>query len=418
MTNTLRVFLYELSRNFRRRGYLFTTFGLPVLLIALVYGAQLIGNSGTRQTPETMVSTLNFDFRGIQRAGFVDESGLFTDTASTTRMRQFASRDEARAALEAGEIDALYLLPADYVEGGDVQLVIPGLDLNRVTSAPVRQLVFERFADQANPTLLERLRTPSVVNLVDLTRASEVDDGAVRNEDTSFALVYGFAILFMLTVFGTSGYLMQSVIEEKESKLVEVLISSVRPTQLLSGKILAMGVLGFFQITVWIAIGVGWIALQGDQFAIIAPFLAAVRIPLDALPLVAVYFLLGYLLFAAVFGAIGALSNSLQEGPQLSTVFVLPALAPLFALTLFISDPNSTIPFILSIFPVTAPMAMTMRVVATAVPLWQVAISLLLLGLTVWGAFWMAGRLFRVQTLLAGQTPKVREIPGLIFGKS
>jgi ABC-2 type transport system permease protein len=211
---------------------------------------------------------------------------------------------------------------------------------------------------------------------------------------------------------------MQSVIEEKESRLVEVLISSVRPGQLLSGKILAMGVLGLFQIAVWIGISLALMMLQRDQVAAVVPFLTSLRIPLDALPILAIYFVLGYLIFAAEFGAIGAISNSLQEGPQFSIIFVLPALAPLFFLTAFVADPNGGLATFLSIFPFTSPMSMTMRSVITAVPAWQVVLSIALLAVTVWATFWIAGRLFRVQTLLAGKAPKVYELPRLIFGKS
>lgn len=422
MTNIARVFMYELVRNFRRKGYLFTTFGLPLLVIALFYGYQFLssrGASSSANTTEAIAETVDtFSSRGVRKAGYVDPQSVFNG-AESENLSVYTSQEQAKAALEVGEIDAVYVLAPDYAESGNILQIIPSMQPDKITNGPIEQLVFEQFTSEVDETLLNRLRNPMWINTVDLQReAAAGGDDVVRNEDTNFALAYGFAMLFMLTVFGTSGYLMQSVIEEKESRLVEILISSVRPVQLLSGKILAMGLLGLFQIAAWIGISLGLMLFQRDQVAAVVPFLTNLRIPLDALPILAIYFVLGYLIFAAEFGAIGAISNSLQEGPQFSIIFVLPALAPLFFLTAFVNDPNGSLPTFLSIFPFTSPMSMTMRSVITSVPPWQVALSIVLLALTVWVMFWIAGRLFRVQTLLAGKAPKMRELPGLIFGKS
>lgn len=423
MINITRVFTYEIVRNFRRKGYLFTTFGLPLLMIALFYGYQFLSNRSapTSQNATELASEVvnSFNFRGIQKAGYVDPNAVFNGAESES-LSVYESEVTAKAALEAGEIDVIYVLEPDYIDTGNVREIIPRMQPDMIASGPLQQLVFDQFTSEIDEGLLNRLRNPMFLNEVDLQREAATDTGeeVVRNEDTNFALAYGFAILFMLTVFGTSGYLMQSVIEEKESRLVEILLSSVRPVHLLTGKILAMGVLGLFQIAAWIGISLALLVFQRDQVAAVAPFLTSLRVPLDAIPILAIYFLLGYLMFAAIFGAIGAISNSLQEGPQFSVIFILPALAPLYLLTAFLSDPNGSLPTFLSIFPLTAPLSMTMRSVITAVPAWQVVLSIVLLAITVWGMFWMAGRLFRVQTLLAGKAPKAREIPKLIFGKS
>jgi ABC-2 type transport system permease protein len=262
---------------------------------------------------------------------------------------------------------------------------------------------------------LLRLQTPVILNQVDLQRSEDTGD-AVRNADSNMVLVYFFSIAFLMTVFGTSGYLMQSVIEEKETRVVEILITSVRPTQLLTGKVLSLGLLGLFQVLVWIVAALFVVNLQGASLTAISA-LTGLRIPLDTLPLLLVYFTLGYLLFAAIFGGIGAISGSLQEGPQIAIIFTLPAVIPFYVFPIFTATPNDTLPVILSIIPITAPLAMVMRSVVTVVPAWQIALSIGLLALSVIAAFWMAGRLFRVNTLLSGKVPKLREIPRLIFGR-
>jgi ABC-2 type transport system permease protein len=121
-------------------------------------------------------------------------------------------------------------------------------------------------------------------------------------------------------------------------------------------------------------------------------------------------------MFAALYAAVGALSSSMREGPQYAVIFTLPAVAPLWFLSLFAADPNGTVPLVMSFIPITAPLAMTSRLVATDVPAWQIALSLALLALGALGAMWFSSRLFRVQTLLAGQFPRLKDLPGLLRG--
>jgi ABC-2 type transport system permease protein len=407
-----KVFSYEIVRNARRRGYLFTTFLLPVLVILLSLAVQFFASRDQPDTPEEVTEELQFDFGGIETAGYVDESGIFASESDD--LRAYPDVASAEAAMEAGEIDTVYVIAPDFAETGEVQQIVPEITLNSISEQPVRKLMFDLVGETLPAPVLARLEYPASINIVNLQRAPAADD-AVSNEDTDFALVYGFAILFLMTVFGTSGYLMQSVIEEKENRLVEILISSIRPLELLVGKVLALGTLGLLQVVAWIAIGVAYFTLQNN--AGVTTFLTGVRIPLDALPILIIYFILGYLMFAAAFGAVGAISNSLSEGPQFSIIFSIPVILTFYAFPAFISTPNAALPTFLSLFPLTSPLGMVMRSVVTPVPAWQVAVSLALLLLGVIAMFWMAGRMFRVQTLLSGSVPKLRELPKLIFSR-
>src|SRR5262249_51778239 len=134
----------------------------------------------------------------------------------------------ASAALTAGAIDAYYIIPADYLKTGDVTLVVPKFNLNLVNDAPVRQLILTHLASNVqNKDLFARLLQPSDVNEVNLQRDAS---GQTKSSfDSDFAVVYIFAIVLMMSVFLTNGYLMQTVIEEKETRLIEILISTMRP---------------------------------------------------------------------------------------------------------------------------------------------------------------------------------------------
>ncbi len=427
MNNLSRVFVYELLRNGRRRAYLFTTFGFPLLLIVLfqVLGSLGGDDSGPMMDPtaqvEALVDAVGFDFD--MTVGYVDLAGYFSSGFENEQLVRFDDEESAAAAMESEAISTYYIIQPDYADTQAVTLVVPSLTFLNVTQEPLRQLLFEEAGDSIPDELKPRLVNPANVREISVTRASDAvgstgDTETVRNEDADFVLVYGFGILYMVTVFATSGYLMQSVIEEKESRLIEVLLSSLRPLQLLVGKVLALGLLGVLQITVWIAIGLGFAALQGGALSAALPLFQGISVPPMAAFVLPIYFILGYLSFAAVFAAIGALSSSMSEGPQMSTIFILPALAPFFVLGTFVSDPNGGLAVFMSLFPITSPLAMSMRVVSVPVPLAEVLLSVGLLALTDLLLFWMAARLFRVQTLLAGQMPKLRQIPGLIFSRS
>jgi ABC-2 type transport system permease protein len=404
------VFRYELKRNLLRKGFLISTFGIPLLGFIVFFGYQLFFSPGS---PEEQMAELEFSLRGIETAGYVDYSGEFPQPQALAGM-MIAYEDEAgaQAALDAGEIDVYYIIAEEYMETGSVRLIAPHFTPSHLTEAPIRQLLFGRVMELVNPPTLQRLYTPAVIETIQLQPDEE--EGVTRDFGVDFALVYGFAIIFMLALFGTNGYLMQTVIEEKETRLIEILISSVRPIQLLTGKVLAMGLMGLFQVAVYVSSVFIITTLAANMPGFAGTFLANITFPVGALPLLLVYFVLGYLMFAAIFGAIGALSSSMSDGPNLALIFTFPAVGPLYFLSVFIDNPHSPVAVIMSLFPLTAPMTVIMRLSITSVPAVQVALSIAILVLTIIFMLWVAGRLFRVQTLLAGQRPKLREIPRLI----
>lgn len=414
-----RVYFYELRRNFRRKGFLFTTFGIPLIGFLLFFGYRVITDLNARNAaanPDSQeAADQQPDFEGIKQAGYVDLSGQFGDTGATKGfLSRYADETAAQSALERGDIDVYYVITADYLETGDVTLVMPRLSINQLSSAPLRQLILQELSKGVDADLFKRLLHPADIKEINLQR-----DASGQTESdfgTDFTVVYLFAIVLMISTFTTNGYLMQSVIEEKENRLIEILISSVRPTELLAGKILALGTLGLTQVAAWLGAVflLGRLAV-GDS----SPALAALgNIPLEPgrVLILLLFFVGGYLFFAAAFGMIGAISNSMQEGPQYVAIFTLPAVLPLYFLALFISTPDAPLPVIMSLFPVTAPLAMVMRISITTVPAWQIILSFALLGLLDLGMIWLAGKLFRVQTLLSGQTPKLRDLPKLLWG--
>ncbi|MCL4256605.1 MAG: ABC transporter permease, partial [Anaerolineae bacterium] len=241
---------------------------------------------------------------------------------------------------------------------------------------------------------------------------TEADARVVNEEDNNSAVTI-FAIIFVLALFGTNGYLMQTVIEEKETRLIEILLSSLTPLALLTGKILALGVLGLLQLVIYVGVLLIGMQLFGGDLS----FLSAINLSAGTIIILVIYFVLGYLFFAAAFGAVGAISTSITEGPALATVFILPAMLPFLISSTFAQDPNGGVAVFMSLFPITSPMAMVMRTSVTDVPVGELILSIGILTVTVVGMLWFAARLFRQHTLLAGAGFKLRDIPRLVFGK-
>ena len=414
-----QVFTYELKRNIRRKGYLFTTFGIPLIAFVVLFGYRAISQANAANKPPELsdgaaVESQGPQFSGIKHAGYVDLTGKFSDPGDMDKILvRYDDEATAAAAMAAGEIEAYYVIPADYFNSGDVSLIVPKFNLNLATDAPIRHMILNNLASGIkNQDLFNRLLNPSNLDEINLQR----DASGQKKSDFSadFVVVYVFAIALMMSVFLTNGYLMQTVVEEKETRLIEILVSTMRPTQLLAGKILAFGLMGLLQIVVWVGalflIG-KWVA--GDVASPLAAF-GAISLGADKVLLLLLYFIFGYLFFAAGYGMIGAISSSMQEGPQFAVIFTLPAAIPFYFLAVFITTPDAPLPTILSLIPITASLSMVMRVTLTTVPLWQIVLSLGLLIILDIVMIWLAGRMFRVQTLLAGQTPRLRDIPRLL----
>ncbi|GAB4520385.1 MAG: ABC transporter permease [Anaerolineae bacterium] len=406
---TWTIFSYELNRNVRRRSFLFSTFILPVIAAFLIVGLPLLTQGGGNGGDDAEDSTDEVVFEGIETAGYVDAAGAFAPVEGPTADVLIAYPDEAaaQAALEADEIDVYYLIPEDYLENGDVTVVLPRFSIGQITSAPINQLLYSQL-DVAPETLM-RLANPANIEAVDVSTG---EGSQFSNDEVNNTLTQVFALLLVFTLFGTNGYLMQSVIEEKETRLVEILLSSVRPLHLLVGKILALGLLGLLQLVVYVGVIIVASELAGQE-----SIYGNLNISLNVWIIVVVYFILGYLLFAALFGAVGAISTSISEGPTYTVFFVLPAMSPWFFATAFALEPNGPLATGMSLFPLTSPLAMVMRFAVTEdIPLVEVLLSIAILVVSIVVMMWFAGRLFRVTTLLSGKVPRLSDLPKLVRG--
>jgi ABC-2 type transport system permease protein len=251
-----------------------------------------------------------------------------------------------------------------------------------------------------------RLSDPMDLTLRSTGGALELSE---ENLMIAFIMPYIFAMIFMMATMVTSQFLMLGVVEEKESRVMEILVTSSTPEQLMAGKVLGLGGLALTQLGVWAVAGLGIAAFSGPD-SVVAQVL---KLPPGFLVVVIIYFLLGFIFMSSVMAGIGASVTAEQEGRQLNQIVSLVFVAPVIAGFAFIIDPNGTIPVILSLIPFTAPVSMMMRLPMAAVPLWQILLSMALLVLATVLAVWVSARVFRLGMLMYGKRLRLRDMLGV-----
>jgi ABC-2 type transport system permease protein len=215
----------------------------------------------------------------------------------------------------------------------------------------------------------------------------------------------------MTTLYGVA--VMRSVLEEKTNRIAEVLMSTIRASHLMAGKIIGVGSAAVVQVLIWVAISAVLVNVAprlGGGFAIPAPALQALDVSLGTGVLLFLYFLLGFFLYASVFAIVGAAVTSEQEAQSVQFLALVPMIAPMLFLETILNAPLGGVATVLGIVPFTAPITMPMRMAVTQIPAVQVIASLVLLAAGIAAVAWIAGKVYRVGILSTGKRPSLSEL--------
>jgi ABC-2 type transport system permease protein len=401
---------HEYLTNVKRLGFIIMTAIVPALGVLGLLAATIFGGEA-RQIGEFLERQLT----GGKPNGVIDLSGTFTPIQADYQENFILYPDEAAAvvALEAEEISNALLIPEDYLETGKVIVLTRGSGFGAAEvsdSAEVRAFFVDHLlAGRVDTEIRRRAAEP-------LRAEPRVISGGRTQGEGPLSFVFTFVVPYILsfflimTVFVSSGYLLRSVAEEKETRVVEIVISSVRPMELMAGKVIGLGALGLTQVLVWLLSAV---AFSGGLVAIVAAA-GAFLIPTRVLVLGVVYYLLGYTLYAILMAGIGALGTTMQESQQLAGIFSFFAAIPYMLSGFLFANPNVLLARVLSFFPLTAPTMMMLRLPLAEVPWVDVAGSIAVLIVFIPLALWVGAKLFRVGLLIYGQRPTLKEIWGII----
>lgn len=397
---------HEFLSTLKRRSALFVIFGLPLLTILLLAGLNALirsqsgpggGDARAAAAGEMVRSFISDEDPDEQRRpmGLVDETGRLLPLShpAAAMFAPFPDLAAARAAYEAEEIRGYYRAPADYLETGQIFFYADTFSFQNAHRQMLYRLLARGYGVET--AVLTRLIQPwSSLTEVDLSGETATE----RNTAGALLVGLGVALLFYLTAMGASGYLLQSLGKEKENRVLEILVASTRPLYLLLGKVVGLGAIGLLQMAVWSAIAFPfWRGETALLAALPRPALTAA----DWL-LIILHFLVGYLVYASLLAGLGAVAPGPKEISQYSVLVMLPSFIPLFFSSVLIAAPNDPWGVALSLFPLTAPIAMPMRLAGTAVPPWQWLASLGIGMGTAVAVLGLAARLFRGRVLLSG----------------
>jgi ABC-2 type transport system permease protein len=394
MNKMLTVARREYLYNLRRKSFLFAVFGVPIFTFVVWFIVFAV------------IADDEENLEQVGQVGYADQSGVLADAvypeAHPDLFVPYETEDETRAALDAGEIGAYFVLPEDYLETGEVEMVSFGSIPEALEDAIETFLLTNLSRELSADVPLERIQDP-----VDLT-IQVADSGRTLTEANLPALIFIpliFAFVFLMASNVTSGFLMNGIVEEKANRIMEILVTSVTPTQMFLGKILGLGALGLTQVVIW---GVaGLLLIQAGQAI---PFLSGVTFPTDMMILFVVYFILSYFLLASLMAGLGAVAGSEEESRQYSGILSLVFVIPFFFLTTLISEPNGPVAIALTLIPFTAPMTTLLRYGLSTVPTWQLIASLIILLVTALLVVWLSSRIFRWALLLYGKRVGPREL--------
>ena len=398
---------HEYLTNVKRLGFIIMTAIVPALgavglLLVTILGGEF------RQIGDFLARQVVGEEKPL---GVVDDSGLFSPLQADYRedFVLYQSEEAAGDALEAAQISEALLIPEDYLETGKVIVLTQGSGFGAAEvgdSSRIRAFFVDHLlAGRVDPQVRERAVSPL------RPEAKVISNGQTRGEGPlsfvfSFVVPYVLSFFLIMTIFVSSGYLLRSVAEEKETRVVELVISSVRPVELMAGKVAGLGALGLTQVLIWL---ISTVAFSGGLVALLAAA-GAVLIPARVMILGVVYYLLGYTLYAILMAGIGALGTTMQESQQLAGVFSFFAAIPYMLSGFLFVNPNALVARVLSFFPLTAPTMMMLRLPLAEVPWVDVVGSVAVLLVSLPAALWVGAKLFRVGLLIYGKRPTLREI--------
>ena len=425
MQKILLILQSEFWRRARSTAFVVATLLVPVFLIGISVLPTLLIYVGESQGDVETIAVV--DETEMLLSALQEEAAEGNSFAFT---RADAPTDSLRARTLRGELDAYLLLPATILEGEGTPEYFSGESGG--ISGPIR---LENLVERTvrNVRLSER-NVPSEVRAImdanlNLKASTITEEGTESQSALSGFLGLMMALTVYLAVFVYGQYVMQGVIEEKSNRVVEVVVSSVKPFELLMGKVLGIGSLGLVQMIIWVTLAGAGLTFGGTLVALfidpadlgIAPdasseaVMDAAGITLPTVPIdVVVWFILffigGYLLYASLFAAVGSAVEQQQDAQNLLYVVLVPLMVPIIAAGYIMEVPNGMIAKVLSYVPFFSPVLMPVRMTATNVPVWEVVLAFALLVVGFLVMIWIASRIYRIGIFMYGKAASFSEI--------
>nr|WP_294945015.1 ABC transporter permease [uncultured Mucilaginibacter sp.] len=416
MNKVLLIIQREYVTRVRKKAFIVMIFAVPALILGM---SALVG----------FVAKNNQELSNDLTVKVIDDSKAFEGKLHNAKHIKFKtskqSLNDAKAALQANEDMSLLIIPADYAKK-QVQILSKKKPTYQLTGEIEKQMnsiasaksLVDHHIDTALLNALNKNRIS--VNAMEVTATGTKD----ANLGATMGVGIACAILIYLSLFIYGAQVMRGVIEEKTSRIIEVIISSVKPFQLMLGKIIGVGLVGLTQFAAWIVLSVVSSKIAGHAFSGPGSPIAGAVAVLSTIPFGYIlgcfifYFLTGYLLYSALFAAVGSAVDSETETQQFMFPITLPLLFTyILSVSVLFQAPDSPLAVWLSMIPFTAPVAMMVRVPFGGVPDWQLGLSMFLMVVGFLFTTYVAARIYRVGILMYGKKASFKELAKWFFYK-
>ena len=408
----------EFLQRVTKKSFIITTILFPVLMIGLMIAPALIMAFSTTETKEIYV---------------IDHSGIVAQNLKSSDEVSFVIADEgAPDTLRThGNSYGVLFIGNNIVEKpGNVQLYTgeaSSMAVERTITSQMEEIIKDEKLKQYNiENINEILRNvETTVTLQTFRTDSDNEESTSSSSMVSYAIGTLLSLVLYMFLLMYGQMVMTSIIEEKNNRVLEVMVSSVKPTQLMVGKILGIGSVAVTQIAIWgvlISSAVGILlpmllpadimaqatALNAGTLGVIAAA-GNVAYIVKLFALMAAFLLGGFLFYASMFAAIGSAVDNIQDASQLQTAAIMPIIIALVISMSVATDPNSPLAFWTSLVPFTSPMIMMMRI-PFGIATWEIALSLGILYISIIGMIWIAAKIYRVGIFMYGKKPSLKEL--------
>jgi ABC-2 type transport system permease protein len=426
MRNTWLIVRREYLERVRTRSFIVLTLLLPAIIAAAFLLPAKVASMKAGAPRRLVVVTSTLQFGELVRSQLLssdrdsDGGEEESDRAKNLSEKQNddytievdanpkeAERAALRAKVSSGAIDGYLWLSDDAI--AQRKVIYSGREMTDfmqkswLSDRLTRAIAEEQLAAHGmSSAQANELFQPVKLEMVHVENGSE----SKSNGQGTFFAVFAMVMLLYTAVIFYGVSVMRSVLEERNTRIMEVLLSSTSSTELMAGKLIGVGAVGLTQIVIWILMA-GAIALPSLA---VNPALSAITIPPLLLAAFVVFFLLGYLLYSAIYAAIGAIVTTEQEGQQMQFVIVLPLVVAVFMMGPIVRAPDSPIAVWTSMIPFFSPLLMYMRIAVQPPAVWQIALSLALLIGTIALILVLCARIYRVGVLMYGKRPTLPEI--------
>jgi ABC-2 type transport system permease protein len=381
MHNTWLIARREYLERIRTRGFLITTVMIPLVMAGFLFGSAIV------QLALDLQSLLQREHPPTSDIGEPTPSKrnhILVDPMSPRPGQEEATRTVVAQELDNGDLDGyLWITPA------------PNPSFAFTTSSAQKGYLKDILAGALakilnHPVTIESARSPSYVD----------PDSTAVSVTVLFFLMYMVIMLYGMNVA-------RSIIEEKTSRVFEVMLATIRPEAMMAGKIIGVGSVGLTQVGIWLLA----VLLFGSSFAAkIGAGSIHIGLTTGQIVYFFLYFLLGYLFYSSIAAALGAMTNSEQELQQLNMFLVMPLAVCFIALRSVLTSPDSTGARVLALIPPFTPLIMYLRVSLGHPEPWEVLLSLLLTSASIYGIIWVTSRIYRIGVLMYGKRPNLPEI--------